>query len=101
MSADNWAICPQCLNNAKTKQQEMEQKLKDSYGIMDVDEWLKFKGKVEIGFNEEDLRTLREDYVIGIFEDGEFLIHYSGRCSTCGLDKDYKHKEQIVEMNNE
>lgn len=42
----------------------------------------------------------REDYEIGMEEDGEFWISYRGECGTrqvkgCGFKHEFKHKEQV------
>jgi len=39
--------------------------------------------------------TLREDYKIWTDEDGEFLVGYTCKCSSCGLSHEFEHKEQL------
>ncbi len=44
----------------------------------------------KVGFN------FREDYEIGVYEDGEFFISYHGKCEKCGLEKLFRHTERVI-----
>jgi len=38
--------------------------------------------------------TLREDYELGIYEDGTFEVSYHAHCSECEFKFSYKHEEK-------
>jgi hypothetical protein len=78
MSADNWAICPQCKKNHENLKEKHQEAIKNQYGKIPIDEWLKLKN-TQIS---ELPQTLREDYHIGFYE-GEFEIQYSATCDVC------------------
>jgi len=74
MSAYSWRICPRC----KIKNDEANAK--------------KLSG---VEKPNELKETLREDYEIGIDEDGLFYVNYGGRCDECGLVYKFNHEEEV------
>lgn len=69
MSADNWAICPNCKKA----------------------DW-----RVALGQDEELPHTLREDYEQGMSEDGEYFVSYRCSCIACNWRWEYRHTEQAL-----
>lgn len=63
MSADNWGECPIC------KLRHDREEVKDS---------------------EYDGESLREDYEVGVGDDGFCYVIYSGVCQTCGASWRYR-----------
>ena len=96
MSADNWATCPKCLNKDKNDLDKKRKELDDQYGKIDKNKWLQ---KLEKLNKEEkdrgDNSSLREDYKMGITNEGEFYIGYSGVCSVCDFKYTYNFDKQL------
>jgi len=73
MSADNWGYCPKCLRD---------------------------KGVVGATHERLDVagitNTLREDWDIGMYGDGEFVVYYACTCRECGFHYEFKTKKQVV-----
>ncbi len=59
MSADNWAICPKCFPASRVNRPKKPK------------------------------REFREDYWLGVDDDGDFDINYTGRCITCDFKINY------------
>lgn len=89
MSADNWAICPKCKRDAKERTAQIKQAVKDAYGKLPADEYLKLVKQLEVEPKLDD--NFREDYEIGMQDNGEFYIRYSGECGDCGFSFSYRH----------
>lgn len=75
MGADNWAVCPKCLKERKLTKIQKAQK---AYGKVSLEEFndLLNVAKAEDEEYEENKFTLREDFEIGINEDGKFIIGF-------------------------
>ena len=95
MSADNWAICPRCLAKAKATRAALNTESRAAYGVLPAEEYEALRGRAAEPINEEDFRTLREDYEVGIYA-GTFSVNYGGGCKACGLSHEFKHEEQIA-----
>ena len=101
MSADNWSECPICKNK---KKKDVE-KLQKAYGNISME---KFQEMVEELDNQEadeyDGTPLREDYEVGVSDDGLAYIIYSGICQNCGASWQFdkrgiKNKEEMKNAN--
>jgi len=94
MSADRWAICPNCKRMAEKKRENAKAKLDVSYGKVSAEKYLEL---VALANEEIELDTnLREDYEQGTDEDGEYYVSYSCQCNECDFSWQYKHKETII-----
>jgi hypothetical protein len=79
VSADNWAICPQCKRRDERQKEARRLEVQGAYGTMPQDEWLKaLQGSLQMPPLEQ---TLREDYDIGIGKDGQFNVDYGASCN--------------------
>jgi rubredoxin len=88
MSANNWAICPQCEQRKK----KLEEEVKGLYGQIPAEDYLR---KVEeLKTQKKDQYTLREDYEIGIYQ-GRFNVNYRGSCEVCGFTYNYEYRDKI------
>lgn len=86
MSADNWAICPKCKKALKKEP-------KTAYGEATEAEYLE-----SIKERDDQLfYSLREDYTLGINEEGEFSVYYGAHCEVCGFKYEFSHKENLLE----
>lgn len=93
MSADNWATCPVCKDLAEANQQVARDIANQSYGKVSADEYERLKTQAEKIEPHED--TLREDYEIGVGEDGKFSVSYRCLCDICGFQFEYRHKQDV------
>lgn len=101
MSADNWAICPKCVENAERKASRALKNAERQYGKVDAGKYMELieEARTLAKYDVEELRTLREDYEIGVvfdaFSDAEFYVSYRGKCSVCGFSHEFKHSNQV------
>lgn len=79
MSADAWRICPRCKIGAEKKASASVKNLAASYGKIPEPEYLEMKAKIESAKPPEE--TMREDYEIGMDEDGTLEISYRYSCA--------------------
>lgn len=100
MSADNWSICPKCVKNRTQELEKKKAEIVKNYGKVSSEEYFRLidslkKEEVSCSFETKEVLTLREDYEIGISENGEFSVGYSCSCSTCAFLFRFKHKEVV------
>jgi len=93
MSADNWTICPKCNKSSLQLEKKEREKIKNSYGKISAEEYLELVRQHKLPKKIED--TLREDYEIGIDENGGFSIHYSCYCEECRFKFEFNYNEII------
>lgn len=94
MSASNWRECPACLRDAKAKQAAAVKAADESYGKVPAADFINMrKLAVKPAAVEE---TLREDYELGVSEDGRFFMHYSGVCQTCSFAFKFRHEADAL-----
>lgn len=94
MSADNWALCPQCKKTEEENAEKRVLKAQKSYGKVPAEEYLRLRTEAEV--RPQLQQTFREDYHIGVNEDGEFEVDYSGQCSLCRCKFQFNHKVSIL-----
>lgn len=92
MSADNWDVCPRCLDRAQGEAAEALENVMALYGNVPVDEFDAKRAALE-EVDPEKYRTFREDYEIWGASEGRFDLSYSGACTTCGLKYEKKLDE--------
>jgi hypothetical protein len=90
MSADNWATCPRCKNSKVDKVAALEKQVKESYGKVPAEEFMRLNGaltqaRLDVDKDDWNNRSFREDYEIYGAEDGIVKVGYSGSCTVCGL----------------
>lgn len=107
MSADNWANCKACIDNANREieevRKEYQEQLDSSYGEIPLDEYQLLQQEAAQAIRDATsksvpLGTFREDYEFYGAEDGEVTASYSGRCTTCGYGVSFKHTVPIPEL---
>jgi hypothetical protein len=84
VSADNYAICPRCFQEACEKAAAERQRVTGLYGTLPVEEFDAQRAALKT-VEAEDYRTFREDYEFYGADDGEIRADYSGHCSVCSL----------------
>lgn len=102
MSADNWTKCPKCLAKSRKSLQAAKKKHMDSYGKIDPDDWIRRLAKLNADEKEverSDEPSFREDYQLGVQEDGSFYVSYSGSCRACNAVFEFKHEiEEAIRL---
>lgn len=94
MSADNWALCPRCKWQSELEYRNRAQEVRDSYGKVAPEYYLETLKALE---TKPDLEpTFREDYELGVLDNGQFYVNYRGGCTQCGLNKEFKHDETLT-----
>ena len=78
MAADSWNTCPKCHSLRVAEREREWDHLRKQYGKIDPDEFVRLTTKLrespDPDFDSEDNQSLREDYELGINEDGEFWV---------------------------
>lgn len=92
MSADSWAICPQCKAIAEKANKKSIENAEKSYGKVSSEKYLEMMAAA----NEPTAvaNSLREDYEIRMDDDGEFTISYGCSCQRCKFTFEYNHSER-------
>jgi hypothetical protein len=96
MSADNWAICPRCLDDAYRENNTAKAEVMAMYGTVPVEEFDAARAALP-DVDPEKFRTFREDYGFYGVEDGEVRASYSGRCQSCGLSATLEASDRFYE----
>jgi len=100
MSADRWNTCPKCKVIAEQNRIKLARKAEKSYGKVSSEQYLRMLEDVKNGDKQDERETLREDFYIGLDEDGEFSIDYSASCDKCGFKHTFEYKKTIVKSND-
>lgn len=93
MSADNWRVCPVCLKRADDDRNVRLAAVAELYGKVPAEKWAAKQTKAAQPVDLE--HTLREDYEVGLSEDGRFYVSYCGSCDVCGLEHRHKVEQQL------
>lgn len=91
MSAANWAICPKCLKNATKKYDALVAKARKSYGKVSLEAYTDLIAEIPKPARLKE--TLREDYELGIEDNGMFIVIYRASCSVCDFKFEFRHSE--------
>lgn len=94
MSADNWAICPRCVNEAIEAFAAERAQVMASYGQIPLEEFDAARAALARP-EPEDFRTFREDYEFYGAESGIIHISYSGHYSKCDLGLDIEDRRKF------
>lgn len=93
MAADNWARCPQCAINYRKKIEERWKILHDNYGKIRPEQFYKEFEEMESTPKNLKETTLREDWDMGITDDGMFYASYKASCSVCGFKFSFEKQD--------
>lgn len=96
MSADNWRQCPRCLANHKEQIAAELQEANQAYGKVPADEYRAKLDKAKANSEVELEDTLREDYQIGVDEDGQFAVGYRASCEQCNFVFRFDHTQSAM-----
>ena len=99
MSADNWTLCPICLEKAATDFKELQKRVETDYGKIPATEYLALVEKAE---NEPDVaNSLREDWNIETTPDGDLELDYRCSFSVCGWQRKVKANLDLLTTKEE
>lgn len=96
MSADHYAICPRCRDEAKADYETRQRRLREAYGAMPVDEYEALSKAAE-AFDEERFRTFREEWEFFDASTGTVKMSYGGECDRCGLSVTFDGEKKFYE----
>ena len=94
MSAKNWRVCPRCVRYANTVRDSELMQVRSNYGVIPLDQWAE-----EFNDAKQEVKTkeaMREDYDIGLNEEGKFVVNYRAWCDSCGFEFKYSHEDQAA-----
>jgi len=94
MSADSWSICPNCQKIREIKFKDEKLKLKENYGKISQDEWIKQIRLYELKTQGEDPYDMREDWEI-YWKMGKLNFRYSCSCEKCGFQISFTDEKEI------
>lgn len=94
MSARNWRTCPKCLMLEKQRYDAEHKALSEQYGKIPLDEFIKRRDSIAEPWREED--ALREDYEIGVCDDGIFFCNYRCYCAHCDFEFLFRQENKQV-----
>ena len=91
MTADRWAICPNCVKVSAAKERVLLEKIEQPYGPKI--EYLQLCEEYEL-LKRELHRDLREEWELG-FQGDVFKIWYYAQCMKCAFVKEFTHREEL------
>lgn len=94
MSADNWTVCPKCNSAAVLAREEAQLKAGAAYGKVPPAEYIAMTEEANKPVTTDS--TLREDYELGLNEDGQFEVSYRCSCNNCKWQYKFAHSESAV-----
>lgn len=94
MSANNWTTCPKCKDRAATKQAQAAMDAAEAYGKVTIAQYEHLKLQI-VEAAKFDRETMREDYELGVDQNGRFYVDYSCSCQTCDFEFSYRHEQQL------
>ncbi len=97
MSADNWTVCPKCLAEDERKKAAALADAAAQYGKVSADVYESDMAAARQMQIKELESTFREDYELGIHNDGSFFVSYHGGCRNCDANFEYKYEVQAID----
>lgn len=97
MSADDWEVCPRCLDRAKAESAARFQAAVAAYGKVSGEEYERLRAEAQIPVEEHTFETFGEHYEFYGVSTGTITASYSAYCGTCGLTVDFKYEHPFYE----
>ena len=88
MSADNWCICPVCKQKTDKANEDRLLLAAEQYGKIPAKQYIAVAKAAAIPKTIEE--TFREDFDIGIDDEGTFSVSYRGACQDCNAEFTYR-----------
>lgn len=92
MSADNWAVCPKCLDDAQKASDALQAEMDASYGKIPLNEFDELRSRADADIDMDKITTFREDYEFWGADEGVVHVSYSGHCGVCGTKCNFKEE---------
>lgn len=93
MSADNWDTCPRCRKRLLAEHEAKVRAVVASYGKVPPETYMADFQAVQK--QPQPPASLREDYQLGVNDDGLFYVVYRCRCEHCDFRHEFKHEQQL------
>jgi uncharacterized protein CbrC (UPF0167 family) len=93
VSADNWAICPRCLDRAKAAAAQAADEAAAAYGKVPADEYERLRAAAQAPVSEEAFRTFRESYEFYGAATGTITASYGAECTQCHLALSFTYEK--------
>lgn len=97
MSADRWAVCPQCKSRREESLASEEAALGALYGKTPRLAYLDRVKRLDAMRAKEMPSTLREDYFQGMDDTGVYTVSYEANCSVCKFKWGYRHQVGVFD----
>lgn len=94
MSANSWMVCPRCKLANEFDFTKKKEAVSRAYGKVPADKYLAMTKELSVPQTLQE--TFREDWELGVLEDGSFYVRYSGACTECKLT--YKFSYDLKEI---
>ena len=85
MSANNWRVCPKCLQSRSKERAEVEATMHEVYGKAPLAEFEELKKKLDTLTVTNMPESLREDWELHTNGLGIFFVNYGCYCEECGF----------------
>lgn len=95
MSANNWSVCPRCAAVSLKHREAKLQRIADAYGKVGLTKFVSMQSEAAENPAEKLDETMREDWELGLDEQGNFYVSYRAHCQQCGFDYRFKHEEKV------
>ena len=93
MSASNWIVCPRCKADDAARRKRHEELIGKSYGNVSQERYAKLCQDLKDW--PEPAEEMREDWELGMSEDGTFFVSYRCVCGECGFEHRFQHEEKV------
>lgn len=93
MSANRWSQCPTCIKGHHEVVAEKLAATRDSYGKIGAADYEALVKEHEAAARKTLPESLREDWELGVEEDGRFYIGYTASCQDCGYRFNFQHEQ--------
>lgn len=96
MSADNWTVCPACKAKAIEARVAARRRAEENYGKVSRKDYRLLCDAAEEIASKPFPDHMREDYEIGMNEDGGFFVSYRASCQDCPFEFAYRHEADAL-----
>lgn len=83
--------CPRCRKRAEDAKHAEHLAAAEAYGKVPADEYERLRQAAAVPIVLD--QTLRENWDIGLSDEGEFAVDYAASCTECGWNFTYEHQQ--------
>lgn len=92
MSANRWSICPKCKIEYEAQLKRQQENLRAAYGKILIEEFLALQDALQKKERRDLKESMRENFEIGMSDDGFLEINYGCFCNVCRFKFDYNER---------